>query len=122
MLGPVGRGPVLGEQFTQGFFIAPAAGKPLNDISKVGLWIDSVMAGADEQAVENCAAISSFRAADKERVLPTDGDWAHVSFDAVVINLDLAVVEVGEDFFPLVEGIGYRLTESSGWAGGFAIS
>ena len=35
-----------------------------------------MMASADEEAVEHCTTISSFWAADKERVLATDGDRA----------------------------------------------
>ena len=80
------------------------------------------MTGADEQAVENRATLSSFWATNKERVLPANGDWAHVTLDAVIIDLNLTVIDVGENFFPLIQGVGNSLTEPSGWAGGFAIS
>lgn len=80
------------------------------------------MAGADEQAVEDGASISGFGAADEEPIFSTNGRGAHVALDPVVVNFNLAVVNVGEDFFPLIEGIGDGLPEPSGGAGGFAIS
>ena len=115
-------GPVLGEKFAQGCLIAAIPRKSLHDVAKIFFRIHSVMTGADEQAVENGTTISRFRTTNKQIILTTDGHRAHVTLDAVIIDLNLSVINVGEDFFPLIQGVGNRLPEPSRWAGGFAIS
>jgi hypothetical protein len=44
-------------------------GQPLDDILKVGLRIDAVIAGADEQGVHDRGTFSGFRAADEQPIL-----------------------------------------------------
>ena len=85
-------GPVFGEQLTEGDFGAPASRKSFDDVAKIGFWINSVMSGADEQAVENCAAISGFWTSHTEPILTTNGCGVHVALDTIVIDLDLTVI------------------------------
>lgn len=65
-------GPVLGKQLAEGGFVAAATWEPLNELSQVSFGVDSVMAGADEQAVNDGAPLTGFRASDEEPVFATD--------------------------------------------------
>jgi hypothetical protein len=61
--GAVRGGPVVRQQ---GVEVARAGhGQALDDILKVGLRIDAVIARADEQGLHNRGAFSGFRAADE---------------------------------------------------------
>ncbi len=68
----VGGGPVLGEELTEGGFVASASGESLDEVAEVGFGIDSVVAGADEQAEDDGGALSRFGAADEELVFATN--------------------------------------------------
>ena len=50
------------------------------------------MTSANQKTVEDGTTISSFRAAYEKRIFATNGDWAHVAFDAIVVDLNLAVI------------------------------
>lgn len=94
--GSVGGGPLLREQFTQGGRVRAAGWEPLEDVpQQVGLGIHAVVTGAYEQAVEHCAAITSFRAAHKEPVLFAHSAGTDVALDPVVAVLLLPVGKVG---------------------------
>ena len=63
MGGPVRGGPV---GWQQGFELIRAShGQALDDILEVGLRIDAMIAGADEQGINDRRALSGFGAADE---------------------------------------------------------
>ena len=120
--GLVGGGPVLGEEFPEGGFVTAAGGEPGDEVAEVFFRIHSVVAGADEQAQEDGGAFARFGAANKHPVLATNGEGADVSFDSVVIDLDLAMIDIGAQIFSLVEKVAHSFTQTPCGASGFAIT
>ena len=79
--------------------------KAFNDVGEVGLRVDALSLGADEQCVEDGTAFSGFGVADEEVVFLADGTGTDGVLDEVVVDLDFAMLQVDLHAWPLPSGI-----------------
>ena len=69
------------------------------------LRIDTVELGSLDQGVGYGGSTPATGRADKEKILPAQGDWLHRSFGRIVIGFKAAMVEVWTQFGPARQGI-----------------
>ena len=75
-------------------------------VGEVGLGVDPGTVAVADESVEGGGAVTGFGVADKQPVLFADGGGADGIFRQIIVELDPAVLEEHEEFFPLPEGIG----------------
>ena len=64
------------------------------DITEVGVGINSVTLTGGYQGVKDGAVLAGFRVAEKQPVLFTDRCWPDGIFDQVVIDLQFGIIEI----------------------------
>ena len=79
--------------------------KPLDDVGQIGLWVDALSLGTNEQCVEDSASLTGFGMSDEEVILLADGAGTNGVLDEVVVDLDFAVVQIDLHAWPLPLGI-----------------
>lgn len=86
------------------------------DIAEVGFWVEAVeLCGFDER-VDGGGAFSTGIRSGKEIILAAEGDAADRTLGGIVVDLDLAIVDVACQRFPATHGVTHGLGEI-GFAG-----
>lgn len=89
MGGAVCGGPGGRQEFAE--FARTCCRQALDEILEIGLRIDAMIPGADEQGIHHGETLASFGAADEQPVLYSNGTGPNVVFGIVVVDLDPTV-------------------------------
>ena len=74
--------------------------QPGEDVAQIGLGVDAATAAAFDDGIKDSAALTGFGFADELPVLFSKGSWADRIFHEVLIDLDVAVIEVDAERGP----------------------
>ena len=106
-----GRGNCCGDRLPEGWqqdtqvVLVGHGGEPLQDVGEVGFGVVAVAADALNQGVNDGAALAGGFAADEEPVLLADGSGADAVLNPVVVDLELALIDVEGELVPEGEGV-----------------
>ena len=106
-----GRGNCCGDRLPEGWqqdtqvVLVGHGGEPLQDVGEVGFGVVAVAADALNQGVNDGAALAGGFAADEEPVLLADGGGADAVLNPVVVDLELALIDVEGELVPEGEGV-----------------
>jgi len=111
MGGAVCGGPGGRQEFAE--FARTGHRQALDEILQIGLRIDAMIPGADEQGIHHGGTLASFGAADEQPVRFSNGTGPNVVLGVVVVDLDPTVLEEGLHGRPLAKGVMERLAQSA---------
>ncbi len=90
----------MGRQGSEGFGGLGGEREAGEQVGEVGLRVDPSAVAVAAEGVKRGGAVARFGVADKQPVLFADGGGADGVFRQVVVDLDAAVGDEHEEFFP----------------------
>ena len=74
-------------------------------------WVEPVLLGGLDQAVDNGAGSCAFGSVREQPVLSTDDEWLDCSFGAVIVDFETAVQEERIELGPLIQAVAHRFSQ-----------
>ena len=103
--GVAGGRPAVGRKGSEGFGGLGGEGEAGEQVGEVGLGVDAGAVAVADQGVARGGAVAAFGVADEQPVFLADGGGPDGVFGKVVVDLDAAVLQEHEQFFPLAKGV-----------------
>jgi hypothetical protein len=85
--------------------------------AEVGVRVEAVALGAGDQRVESRVAFARVVMAGEKPVLSSDRDTLERTLGGVVVDVQVALLDVTAQRFLLVQGVGDRLAHRTSWPG-----